>query len=285
MASDLVSRIVASVERTYAAGTARFRWRMPADGPWQGVSVGAVDFRAGRVALRTWFAVPGSGDGEPASPTDGAPVNPATTHEDATRVVETHSVVADGILYTLHGDEASAAPDHWIAIELGVDGLAATPPGLVAWLRGVTAAEATEPAGARTHGSGSAATVVLSLPLAIDRAPAAERAALRRALESGRVGLSNATVAAEVVIDPAGRLTRLRATVPAGPSPWFAVAHGADTVRLDLHRFGEPVAIPRPDAAQRVSVAEFLSAVEVTPDATGWTPGPWPRWPDGARPD
>jgi hypothetical protein len=273
VSGDLVRRIVASVDRTYDAGTARFRWRMPAEGPWLGLSVGAVDFRTGRLAMRSRFALPGPSVGPPghqAAHEDGSPQGSRAGNQNGSpQVVETHSVVADGVLYTLPGVDESPDSHEWIAIELGPDGLATTPVGLIAWARGATTAEATDP-------TGLAATVVLDLPLAIARAPTADQATLRHAWESARVGLSDATVPADVVLGRHGRLTRLRVTVPAGTSPWFAVAHQEDTMQLDLHGFGTPVSIPRPDPTRRFSVAEFLSAIAVPPDEAGWAPEPWP---------
>lgn len=260
MTGDLVQRIAASVDRTYNAGTARFRWRMPAEGEWLGLSTGAVDFRAGRLAMRSRFAMPGSAA--------GAQGSPAADKDGSTQIVTTHSVVAGGVLYTLQGLDESADSQSWIAIELGSEGLAATPVGMLAWLRGATTAEATDP-------TAPAAAVVVNVPLAIERAPKAEQAMLRQAWESARVGLSDATIAADVVLDQDGRLTHLRATVPPGTSPWFAIAHGEETMLLELHQFGAPVSIPQPDPQLRVSIAEFLSAIEVTPDDAGWTPGPW----------
>src|SRR5690606_9279238 len=181
---DLVQRIAASVDRTYNAGTARFRWRMPAEGEWLGLSTGAVDFRAGRLAMRSRFAMPGSAA--------GAQGSPAGDQDGSTQIVTTHSVVSGGVLYTLQGPEESTDSQFWIAIELGSEGLAATPVGMLAWLRGATTAEATDPT--------APAAVVVNVPRAIERAPKAEQAMLRQAWESARVGLSDATIAADVVL-------------------------------------------------------------------------------------
>ncbi|HLT10107.1 MAG TPA: hypothetical protein VK028_04790 [Micromonosporaceae bacterium] len=244
MTGDLVQRIAASVDRTYNAGTARFRWRMPAEGEWLGLSTGAVDFRAGRLAMRSRFAMPGSAA--------GAQGSPAGDQDGSTQIVTTHSVVSGGVLYTLQGPEESTDSQFWIAIELGSEGLAATPVGMLAWLRGATTAEATDPT--------APAAVVVNVPRAIERAPKAEQAMLRQAWESARVGLSDATIAADVVLDQDGRLAHMRATVPPGTSPWFAIAHGEETMLLELHQFGAPVSIPQPDPQLRVSIAEFFSA-------------------------
>jgi hypothetical protein len=258
----LSGQVLVAAETTLRSTTARFRWRMPAsdlgDGgePAEplGSGAGSVDFRHGRVAMWSRFALPTPEPG-PEPPQDGQP--------GAVQVVQVESVVDDGTLYTLQPQEPAdaGAPDTWTAIEMGTEGLAATPIGMVAWLRGVTSASRISASPGAPWPERIEAT--LALGLAVRRAPESERSYLYAGLEGGRVGLSEAVVRSEIALDDTGRVSWMRVSVPPGASPWFSVAYGEETLELELYAYDSPLAIPVPDAEMRVTAADFLASVEI----------------------
>lgn len=260
---DLSRRTLSAAEATLGSATARFRWRMPAsdlvvDGgePAEplGSGAGSVDFRRGRVAMWSRFALPATEPGSEPTQAD---------QPGAVQVVQTESVVDDGTLYTLQPQEPTdaGASETWMAIEMGTEGLAATPVGMVAWLRGVTSASRISASPGDPWPERIEAT--LALGLAVRRAPESERESLYAGLEGGRVGLSDAVVRSELALDGTGRVSWMRVWVPPGASPWFSVAYGEETLELELYAYDTDLEIPVPDAEMRVPVADFMASVEV----------------------
>ncbi|MFI5839403.1 hypothetical protein ACIA8K_06770 [Catenuloplanes sp. NPDC051500] len=249
MTEELNARVRAAVDATQAAGTAMFCWRMPAGRGDLGSCEGAVDFDSGRLAMRSRFQIPSLAEPE----FDSALVDPS--RPGAEWIVENRSIVTEGAFYSLQEPSGVEPAGSWEASRLGSEGLAATPIGMLSWLRGVTSASV----------SSDCLTVTLDLRQALELAPAEDRPALRAALDSGRIGLTASEVTGEVELDPQGRVRRMSATVPPGASPHLAVEAEQDSIELLLNDLGRPVAIPSAGDGERVDIEEFMAVFEGQP--------------------
>jgi hypothetical protein len=249
---ELNARVRAAVDATQAAGTAMFCWRMPAGRGDLGSCQGAVDFDRGRLAMRSRFQIPSLAEPE----FDSALDDPSRIGAEWT--VENRSIVTEGAFYALQEPSGVEPSGSWEASRLGAEGLAATPIGMLSWLRGVTSVS-------DSSDSSDCLTVTLDLRQALELAPAEDRPALRAALDSGRIGLTASEVTGEVELDPQGRVRRMSATVPPGASPHLAVEAGQDSIELLLNDLGRPVAIPSAGAGERVDIAEFMAVFEGQP--------------------
>jgi hypothetical protein len=257
VAQDVLRELLASAEATMASGSLRYRWRMIADGAELVSGDGVADLTHARTSMRSRFTMP--------------------VADGPDQTAENYSIIEGGVLHAMQ-PMADPEPDQWIAVEMGFGGLAATPVGLLLWLRGVTSSveidcSAPPPAVRQFRAE-------LDLDLAVRRTPESEREEVRTCMESGRVGLSHATVPAELAVDGAGRVCWLRCAVPPGASPFFSVAFGGDDqVELVLSGFGSPAVVPVPGSGYRLSVAEFLATIEFVPDAAdpGSAPTYWGR--------
>jgi hypothetical protein len=246
---ELNARVRAAVDATQAAGTAMFCWRMPAGRGDLGSCEGAVDFDRGRLAMRSRFQIPSLAEPEFASALD----DPSRSGAEWT--VENRSIVSEGAFYSLQEPAGVEPSGSWEAARLGAEGLAATPIGMLSWLRGVTSAE---------HDS-DVITVTLDLRQALELAPTEDRPALKAALDGGRIGLSATEVTGEVELDPEGRVRRMSAMVPPGASPHLAVEAGQDSIELLINDLGRPVAIPSAGHGERVDITEFMAVFEGQP--------------------
>ncbi|WP_033339332.1 hypothetical protein [Catenuloplanes japonicus] len=249
MTEELNARVRAAVDATRAAGTAMFCWRMPAGRGDLGSCEGAVDFDRGRLAMRSRFQIPSLAEPE----FDSALDDPAKTGAEWT--VENRSIVTEGTFYALQEPSGEETTGSWEASRLGAEGLAATPIGMLSWLRGVTSASASD----------GCLTITLDLRQALSLAPEADRPALKAALDSGRIGLTATEVTGEVELDPQGRVRRMSAMVPPGASPHLAVEAGQDSIELLLNDLGRPVTIPSAGVGTRVDIAEFMAVFEGQP--------------------
>jgi hypothetical protein len=245
VAHDVLREVLASAEATMASGSLRYRWRMIADGAELVSGDGVADLTHARTSMKSRFTMP--------------------VADGPDQTAENYSIIEGGVLHTMQ-PMADPEPDRWIAVEMGFGGLAATPVGFLLWLRGATSpvevgCSAPPPAVRQFRAE-------LDLDLAVRRTPEPEREEVRTSLESGRVGLSHATVPAELAVDGAGRVCWLRCTVPPGASPLFPVAFGGDDrVELALSGFGSSAVVPVPGSGYRLTVAEFLASIDIGPDA------------------
>ncbi|MDP9798742.1 hypothetical protein J2S43_007254 [Catenuloplanes nepalensis] len=251
MTEDLNARVRAAVDATHAAGTTMFCWRMPAGRGDLGSCEGAADFARGRLAMRSRFQIPSLA--EPAL--DSALDDPSRIGAEWT--VENRSIVMDGAFYALQEPAGTEPTGSWEAARMGVEGLAATPIGMISWLRGVTSAS--------PGSSPDVLAVRLDLRKALELAPDEDRPALKAALDAGRVGLTATEVTGEVELDPEGRVRRMWAMVPPGASPYLAVEAGQDSIELLLNDLGAPVTIPSPDHTSRIAIADFTAVFEGQP--------------------
>ncbi|GAB7041020.1 MULTISPECIES: hypothetical protein [Catenuloplanes] len=251
MTEELSARVRAAVDATHAAGTTMFCWRMPAGRGDLGSCEGAVDFDRGRLAMRSRFQIPSLAEPE----MDSALDDPSRIGAEWT--VENRSIVMDGTFYALQEPAGAEPTGTWEAARMGVEGLAATPIGMVSWLRGVTSAQ--------PGPSPDVVRVRLDLRKALEMASEEDRPALRAALDAGRIGLTATEVTGEVELDPQGRVRRMWAMVPPGASPYLAVEAGQDSIELLLNDLGAPVEIPSPDESSRIPISDFLAVFEGQP--------------------
>ncbi|MDR7279830.1 hypothetical protein [Catenuloplanes atrovinosus] len=251
MTEELNARVRAAVDATHAAGTTMFCWRMPAGRGDLGSCEGAVDFARGRLAMRSRFQIPSLAEPE----LDSALDDPSRIGAEWT--VENRSIVTDGAFYALQEPLDPESTGTWEASRMGAEGLAATPIGMISWLRGVTSAEPGDSPGMLA--------IKLDLRRAVELAPPEDRSALKAALDAGRVGPTATEVTGEVELDPEGRVRRMWAMVPPGASPYFAVEPGQDSIELLINDLGAPVAIPVPGESSRIAIDDFLAVFEGQP--------------------